>query len=314
MDEIYQAPLYKRILAPLLDGAVTFLLAVGFFMLLINGAVDIGFHNLGLKLDQYQLQESSHLFDVKKDAQGNYSSIALFGYDETNPEEHSRFVTTLHDYYVDYVQSEAKSNAEFNKKYMLFDVNSLQSPVYIIENIDSDIASYQLRDTVVDVLTDKPVSKDKGKAYYEAIAHFFSAENKGVYPMAVTEFTSDSRFQSIADRLTSIERIEAMICLSAAALIFLSIPILINKNGETAFMHLWSICFVDTLGYRVRWRHKIIRSLVTLLLYASLVFLFGIPLLVNIILCLATSQKRSLLDFAAGEIAIDKKTSVILDE
>ena len=79
--------------------------------------------------------------------------------------------------------------------------------------------------------------------------------------MAVTEFASDSRFQTIADRLTSIERIEAMICLSAAALILLSIPFL-----------------------------------------------------VNIVLCLATSQKRSLLDFAAGEIAIDKKTSVILDE
>ena len=62
-----------------------------------------------------------------------------------------------------YVQSEAKSNADFNKKYIQFDVNSLQNPVFVIENMDCDITSYQLRDTVIDVLTDKPVAKERGK-------------------------------------------------------------------------------------------------------------------------------------------------------
>ena len=62
-----------------------------------------------------------------------------------------------------YVQSEAKSNADVDKKYMQFDVNSLQNPVFVIENMDCDITSYQLRDTVVDVLTISQWPKKRGK-------------------------------------------------------------------------------------------------------------------------------------------------------
>ena len=67
MEEIYQAPLFKRIIASILDVIITLLLSLGFFMLLINGAVDIGFHNLNYKISQFTIQEESSLFYVRKD-------------------------------------------------------------------------------------------------------------------------------------------------------------------------------------------------------------------------------------------------------
>ena len=78
-------------------------------------------------------------------------------------------------------------------------------------------------------------------------------------------------------------------------------------------MHIFGICFTDSYGYKVRWRHKIIRACVIIVLNAVSVYLFLIPLAVNIVLCLATPHKRSLIDYASNEIAIDQKASVILD-
>lgn len=78
-------------------------------------------------------------------------------------------------------------------------------------------------------------------------------------------------------------------------------------------MCLLGICFSDSYGYQVRWRNKIVRAIVTLLLYSSSVYLFGIPIVINAIVMFATPQKRSLLDYASNETAIDKKTSIILE-
>ena len=314
MDEIYQAPLYKRILAPLADGILTTLLAIGIFMLLVNGAIDIGFHNLDLKLAQYRLQEDSLLFDIQKDGNGNYSSISLLSYDEQNKEEPKRFVKILHTYYVNYVDDANKSEASFNKKYMLFDEKTLQNPIFSITSIDQDFASYTLLDEVTDVSTKKTVSKDNEQAYYQAIAHFFMDEQKGVYHLAMSEFTSSARFQDISSKLSAAERLEVLICISFASLVYLCLPILINKHGQTPFMHLLGICFVDSFGYQVKWRHKIIRAATTLLIYASSSYLFGVPIVINAITMFVNSQKRSVLDYASNEVVIDKKTSVILTE
>lgn len=314
MDEIYQAPLLKRILAPLADGVLTILLSVGMFMLLINGAIDIGFHNLQLKIDQYQLQEKSYLFDIQKDQNGNFTSISRFVYHEDNQDEYKRFASILHDYYFLFVDGNEKSEEVFNKKYMLIDETTLRNAIVSVASLSGGIEAYTLLDEVIDVATNKKVNKTQGNAYYEAIGHFFVDEQKGVYNAALTEFTNNERFQSISSSLAVAERLEVLICTSVAALVFLCLPILINKNGETPFMHLLSICFTDSYGYQVRWRHKIIRALVTLLLYASSVYLFGVPILVNAIVMFVTSQKRSVLDYASNEIAIDKKTSVILED
>ena len=314
MDEIYQAPLLKRTLASFLDGVVTILLAIGLFMLLINGAVDIGFHNLGLKIQQYNLQEQSQLFQVSKDKDGNFLEISLLTYNEANKEEDKRFVNILHHYYFDIVKAESKNESEFNKKYLLFDVNSLQNAIYSIPSIEAAPSSYVLKDEVVDVATNKKVSKDQEKEYYAAISHFFMDSNKGVYNLAITDFTNGEAFQSVSSQLAVAERLEALICVAFSSFIFLCLPILINKHGETAFLHVVKICYTDSFGYQVRWRHKIIRAVTTLLLWSSSAYLFGVPLVVNAIVMFATGQKRSLIDYASNMIAIDRKTSVIVSE
>ena len=282
-------------------------------MLLINGAVDIGFHNLDLKVAQYSLQESSCLFNIKKDGSGNYSEISLLSYNQDNPEEYRTFVKAIHDYYYLYVGGTDLSEETFHKKYMLFDAVSLKNAIFSISSLNDDYTTYTLLDEVTDVLTGKKVKKTQTSDYNAAIAAFFTDSNKGVYNLAMTEFTDSERFQSVSSQLIVAERIEVLVCVAFSTLIFLCLPILINKHGETPFMHLLGICFVDSYGYQVRWRHKIIRAIVTLLLYASSAYLFGIPIIVNAIVMLATSEKRSLLDLASNETAIDKKTSVILE-
>ena len=314
MEEIYQAPLFKRIIASILDVIITLLLSLGFFMLLINGAVDIGFHNLNYKISQFTIQEESSLFYIRKDDNNNFLEVSQLSYNVENLDEYKSFIKNIHDYYFHYVTGDNKQESEFNKKYMLFDETTLKNSVFSVSSLDDSYLNYQLLDDVVDVSTGKVVNKSDTEKYKQAVANFFIDANKGVYNLALSEFTASEKFQQLVTQLQVIERLEALICVVVSTFIFISIPVLLNKNGETAFMHVLGICFSDSYGYKVKWRHKIIRSIMVLLLHASSAYLFGIPLVANIIVCLATPQKRSLIDFASNETAIDKKTSVILEE
>lgn len=313
MDEIYQAPLLKRILSGILDMTVATLLAIGLFMLLINGAVDIGFHNLDYKIRQFKLEEESGLFYVRKDSDGNYLEVSTLRYDETSVEEPINFAKTLYNYYQNFVVKDNKSNTEFNKKYMGFDENNLKNAVFSIYSINDDYTSYTLLDEVTDITTNKKISKENKSEYNTAIMRFYYEENKGVYNIALSDFTNDTRFLEIAGTLQSIERLEALICMAVSSLIFIALPVLINKNGETAFMHVFSLCFSDSYGYKVKWKHKIIRAIVIVVLNSVSVYLYAAPLLVNILLCLFTPTHRSLIDYASNEVAVDKKNSVIID-
>lgn len=311
-EEIYQAPLYKRIIAALLDNIIVVLLAIGIFMLLVNGAVDIGFHNLNYKLNQYKLQEESSLFYVSKDEKGNFVEIKSITYELKDHEGYKTFVSNIHSYYQNYVTLDTKSEAEFNKKYMLFDEKTYRNAIFSINSLNDEYSTYTLLDEVKDVTNNRMVKKENEEQYYEAIYNFFTDKTKGVYNLALTEFTNSEKFNTLVKDLEAIERIEALICVSVSSL-FIAIPVLINKNGETAFMHVLGITFSDSAGYKVKWRNKIIRSIMIILLNASSTYLFAIPLVVNSLLCLFTPNNRSLIDYASNETAIDKKTSIILE-
>lgn len=313
MDEaIYQAPLYKRIVASLLDGIVTVLLALGIFMLLINGAIDIGFHNLDHKINQYKLQEESSLFYVSKDEKGNYLEIKTITYELKDHQGYQKYLDCIYSYYQNYFEKDNKSDKDFNKTYMLIDEKDNKNAIFSISDINAHYSTYVLLDEIKDVSTNKTIKKESGDAYYEAIYNFFNDKTKGVYNFALTEFTNSERFTTVVNKLQTIERLEALICVAFSSL-FIAIPALINKNGETAFMHILGIVFSDSYGYKVKWKNKIIRFIMIMLLNASSAYLFGIPLLVNALLCLFTPQKRSLIDYASNETAIDKKTSVIIE-
>lgn len=312
-EEIYQASLIKRIISSLLDFIITILLSIGFFMLLSNGAIDIGFHNLDYKIKQYQLEEQSFLFDVKKNANGSYQEIAPLSYDLTNKEEYKNILKRINDYYFSFTLETNKSNSTFNKKYLNFNEETLKNSIFSINSIDDSYTEYTLLDEIKDVSNDSIVNKSDEKNYLKAINNFFMDKNKGIYNFALTEFTSGERFQSLVNQLETIERIEIMICVFVSTLIFVSLPVLLNKNGETAFMHVLSICFVDSYGYRVKWKNKIIRSILVILINVISAYLFLIPLVINSLVMLFNSSKRSLIDIASNETAVDKKTSIILD-
>ncbi len=312
-EAIFQAPLSKRILAAFLDVSATLLLAIAFFLLLVNGALDIGFHNLNHRLAQYRLQEESGLFLIHKDDDGNYLEISALSYREEEEEEYQRFIVKIRDYYFSFASGEEKTETYFNTHYMLFDPDSLQNAIFSVSSLTEDYSHYLLLDEVRDVSSQKKVRKEEKEEYLRAVKNFFMDPKEGVYPLALSEFTKEERFQSIVNELEAIERVEILLCVAFSSFLFLSLPILFNRNGESAFMHLLGICFTDSDGYRVKWRHKIIRALTVVMLNAVSVYFFGIPLLVNAILCLLTPEKRSLLDYASNLVAIDKKSSVIVE-
>lgn len=314
MDEIYQAPLFKRVLSSILDVAVMFLFAIGIFMLLANGAIDIGFHNVDYKLKQYKVQEESGLFYVSKGSDGSYIEISALKYDESDKDQYKSFLKTISNYYFTYDNSPDKSESLFNTKYMLFDEKNLTNAVFSINSINSSIDQYVLLDDVLDVTTNKTFNKSDEKNYYKAIMNFFMDSNKGVYNLALTKFTNSEQFLSVVNELQAIERLEALICVAFSSLLFLALPTILNKNGETAFMHLFGICFSTSYGYKVKMSNKIIRAVMIVLLYTASAYLYFIPLLANIFVCLATKEKRSLMDLASNMTAIDKKISIIIEE
>ena len=314
MDEIYQAPVYKRLLSSLLDLIIVLLLSVGFFMLLSNGALDIGFHNLKYKKEQFRIQDESSLFYVEKDVNGNYLEVSSLTFDETKENEHQKFLKAIHDYYMTYVESETKTEAIFNKEYVQIDENTLKSAIFFVNSINDSYETYALLDEVIDVSDGTKINKSNTEKYNLAIKNYFMDKYKGIYRLALTSFTSSERFQNVVNHIASIERIEILICVGVSSLIFMSLPILLNKNSETAFMHVFSVCFTDSYGYKVKWKHRIIRSIVVLLINIASAYLYAIPLVINGLVYIFTPSKRSLVDYAANETGIDKKYSVMIEE
>lgn len=283
-------------------------------MLLANGAIDIGFHNVDYKLKQYKVQEESGLFYVNKGSDGSYIEISALKYDESDKDQYKSFLKTISNYYFTYDNSPDKSESLFNTKYMLFDEKNLTNAIFSINSINASIDQYVLLDDVLDVATNKTFNKSDEENYYKAIMNFFMDSNKGVYNLALTNFTNSEQFLSIVNELQAIERLEALICVAFSSLLFLALPTILNKNGETAFMHLFGICFSTSYGYKVKMSNKVIRAVMIVLLYTASAYLYFIPLLANIIVCLVTKEKRSLMDLASNMTAIDKKISIIIEE
>lgn len=308
MGDLYLGKIWKRIIASVLDYVVVFALAITFFMFISTGMVDIGFHNSFYKQEQFRLQDESHLFDVSEE-NGVYTQVNIIEFNEKEV-DFAKFLVAINDFYYDYLDSSNKNNETLNKEYFLFDEDSLENSIFKINSLDASYADFVLKETVVDVATNNEYKKGE-EGYDQAIKNYFIDENKGVYNLALSTFTNSQEFVSISNQIIFIERVEIMLCMLVASLIVFPLPILINKNGESIFMHFLKLGYATRNGYKVRLGHKLIRIFVLCVLNTISVYLYLTPFLINIILFFVTREKRSLVDLSSGEVCVDLTTSTI---
>lgn len=309
---IAPAPFHKRVLAAIFDITAVAILTVVSFLLIATGTVEIGFHNEQYTEAQLVLAEESGLFNIEKDDDGNYISIEKLTYDVTYQYEYTRFINILKNYYTNYLEKDKKSDYDFNVTYMHFNPETNENAVFSIYSTYSQ--NYSLLPTIIDVSTGGTVSSNQ-KGYGQAIANFFMDEKCGVYYTVVTnEFPVTNQMNRVFLQLYKAWFYEVVVSLTVSAFLLLSIPTIINKNGETLFMLAFGVCYVDMLGFRVKWRYKILRAFMILLFYFTTLFTADALLTVNMFLSIFRKQHRSLLDGITKQIAVDKKNSVIFDE
>ncbi len=312
MGELYLGKLWKRVIASILDYALMFALAITFYMFLSNGIIDIGFHNAALKESQYQLQEDSHLFNVTKDEKGKITQVKLLEFDSENIDSYKTFLTAINDYYFDFLNTENQNNRNLNIEYFGFNETTLENEIFKINSIDSSIDEFTLKEVVIDVETNEECSLSKNKEdYINAISNYFLSEENGVYNYALTTFTSLDEFKNIDLNIAYVERLEIMICVLVSSIVTFAIPFLINKNGESMFMHFLKLGYTNRNGYRVSYPLKIIRLIVILTLNTISMYLYLIPFIVNMLVLFIHKEKRSLVDIASGMVCVDLNRSTI---
>lgn len=311
MGDLYLGKIWKRIIASVLDYACVFALAITFFMSLASGYIDIGFHNSMYRQQQFEVQEKSSLFVVEKEGD-NYIKVDILDFDEEK-NNYKDFLKAINDYYFDYRELENKSNSDLNTRFFAFDEKTLDNPIFEIDSLDTAYTDFKLKDEIIDVTSGETVSSDE-EGYIKAIGNYFLDENKGVYNHALTDFTNYGEFPNINSYIAYIEKMEILISMFLASLIVFPLPFLINKNGESLFMHFLKLGFTTRNGYKVKMGHKIIRTFITIVLNTISVYLYFIPLLINFIVMLVTKEKRSLVDIASGEVSVDTiKSTIYLD-
>lgn len=312
MGDIYYGKIWKRIIAGLLDYLFVFGVALIFFTLLANGLVDIGFHNSSLKLDSFKEQEKTHLFLISKNSNNVIYGADLLSFDKSNLEESiEKFKNAISYYYFEYKDEDDKSWEKFNVEFFDFDEQTLRSDIFEIPYINATIEEYKLLDTVIDRNSNAEINKDS-ENYVSAIETYFMSDSKGIYTNALNDFSDTSgNFKAIQAQVQVVERIEIMISTAIATLFVMVLPILFNKNSETMFMHFLKLSYSTKNGYKVHWSNKIMRSLMVLILNTISVYLFLIPLLVNIVIIFINRDRRSLIDICSNEICVDGATSTI---
>lgn len=311
MDDIFEAPLFKRILAGTLDFLVTILLSISIFMLLANGALDIGFHNLELKNEQFRLEEESSLFKVTRE-DDKIVGLESLTFDTKKENEDQKFLKAINDYYFKASEVTNKSIKELNINFFKFDETTLENNIYKINDINSTYTSFVLKNEIKNK-KDEIVSVNDKEKYLETIKEYFLDEKEGVYFYSLTHFTNSKKFQEIAFKLQNVERYEVMISVGFSTLLFLCIPSLINKNGQTPFMFVFKIGCSNSAGYKIKFKHKALRAVAFLVLFTASAYLFMIPLIINYIVVFCNKNRRSLIDFFSETVAIDLKTSVLYE-
>ena len=308
LREINNAHFAKRILAIIMDGAVTI-----FTMFLFIILIFVPIANKGMKYSEkvatrFQYQIASGLFVMyDEDKEGNVSVYELKDLDKITEDTKSGLITDLEaedDFYFEHVRY-------YFLHYKTGDVETYLPPDGKIEDFRAP--------NYADLIDGKSPLEIYTQDWFEAK----KAELKTVEEM-VKLATNDLAGQDYYIKSNKdIKAVQIFILLPPFVLsfgiFFIAVP-LIFKNGETFGKKTVHIALINNDGYSVKKRQIVFRQTL-LLLYVLLcsiiigigvtsIATLGVGVLIYFIAAFIPKSHRSPVDFAAYTLLVDARTSV----
>lgn len=306
IKEIKKAKFYKRFLASLIDYALALLAGLGIFVLINQGIIPLGFNDSELRNTQLTLKEDSYLFDIKYNDEGNLIKEEMLTFNENDSNECLKFNEVLNNYYYEYLTKENKSNRDLNIVFFKFDISTLDSSIFKINDIDDPISEFKLKDTIFDVSSNKEVNISDSLNYNKAIKNYYMDEISGIYYYAINNFENENPYKEISSKLMNNINLELTIGLVFSTFIFIGIPSLIFKHNESIIMHLFKLGYVNHKGYKISILSKIARVIFLVALIGSSMYAYFIPILINVLLSYFDKEEgKSLIDILSYEVCID---------
>ena len=342
IKDIKYANLGRRVLGIILDLIFFIILLLFFYLPVVEGYVDIGFHNAQVLNDVKALQVYSGLFiDRSEESQEPLTNVSLIGREELTDENnyftfdsYKVYLNATYNFYTNKDLSfhnellemifsktdisDSELNYWFNTQVLNID-QSLDYDVYYLEN--DDLYSSPLNDNckVKETITFKGETFTKtsddnrqNQEYILASIKIFSdtLDFPGTYQEALLHLRNTDEYSNYYLQLERISRYEAYIAIAISGLIYFLIIPLFFKNGETFGMKIVHVGLVNSLEYQVSKPQVFLKNFFILAEIFVGIFTFFLVFLVDYILMIFTKRHRSFSDLIAATVVIDTKTSV----
>lgn len=342
IKDIKYANLGRRVLGIILDLIFFIILLLFFYLPVVEGYIDIGFHNKQVLNDVKALQVYSGLFiDRSEEGQEPLNNVSLIGREELT-DDNNYFTFDSYEVYLNatynfYSNKELSFHNELME--MIFskiDVNDRElnywfntNALNIDESEDFDVYYLQNGDLyssplngncqIKDTITFNGIEYKKNEGdnrnnqeYILASIKIFSdtLDFPGTYQEALLHLRNTSEYSSYYLSLERISRYEAYISIALSGTIYFLIIPLFFRNGETLGMKIVHIGLVNSLEYQVAKPQVFLKNLLILAEIFVGIFTFFLVFLVDYIVMIFTKRHRSFSDFVAATVMIDTKTSV----
>ena len=342
IKDIKYANLGRRVLGIILDLIFFIILLLFFYLPVVEGYVDIGFHNAQVLNDVKALQVYSGLFvDRSEESQEPLTNVSLIGREELTDENnyftfdsYKVYLNATYNFYTNKDLSfhnellemifsktdisDSELNYWFNTQVLNID-QSLDYDVYYLEN--DDLYSSPLNDNckVKETITFKGETFTKtsddnrqNQEYILSSIKIFSdtLDFPGTYQEALLHLRNTDEYSNYYLQLERISRYEAYIAIAISGLIYFLIIPLFFKNGETFGMKIVHVGLVNSLEYQVSKPQVFLKNFFILAEIFVGIFTFFLVFLVEYIVMIFTKRHRSFSDLIAATVVIDTKTSV----
>ena len=342
IKDIKYANLGRRVLGIIFDLIFFVIIFLFLYLPVVEGYIDIGFHNKQVLNDVKEFQVYSGLFvDRSEEDEEKLLNVSLIGREELVDENdyftfnsyevylnatynfYSNKEFSFHDELMEMVfkkqdVSENELNYWYNKKVLNIDQSKDFDDFYLKNNdlYSSPLnGNCQIKETITFkgvAYTKKSDDNRENQEYILSAIKIFSdtLDFPGTYQEALLNFRNTSEYSNFYLQLERISRYEAYIALALAGLVYFLIIPLFFKNGETIGMKMVHVGLVNSLEYQVSKPQVLLKNLLILAEIYVGIFTFFIVFLIDYIVMVFTKRHRSFSDFVAATVMIDTKTSV----
>ena len=342
IKDIKYANLGRRVLGIIFDLIFFVIILLFLYLPVVEGYVDIGFHNKQVLNDVKAHQVYSGLFvDRSEEDEVPLTNVSLIGREELTDDNdyftfdsYEVYLNATYNFYSNKDLSFHKelmemifkktdiSENEFNYWYNTEVLNIDQSSdydVFYLENNDLYSSPLNENAKVKATITFKGEkftkngndNRDNQEYILSSIKIFTDTlDFPGTYQEALLHFRNTNQYSNYYLQLERISRYEAYIAIAIGGLIYFLIIPLFFKNGETLGMKIVHVGLVNSLEYQVSKPQVFLKNLVILAEIFLGLFTFFIVFLVDYIVMVFTKRHRSFSDFVAATVIIDTKNSV----